>query len=168
MIASVILLLHLIGLIPLEAAVNFLYLTGALLIIAEIFVTSFGVLFLNALMALFIAYSLQTGDNGVFGIPVDWPFLFGVAFIEVGVIVVTTIIYIRHKKIRPSTGTEGMIGAKATVIRWDGAKGSVRVHGEEWKAELSDKKAEPLQADDTVSVDKVDGLVLSVSAAPEE
>lgn len=163
MIASFILLLHLWGVIPAESAMSFLYLTGVLLILAEIFVTSFGVVALNGIIALFIAYSLQTGNNTVLGLEVDWPFLFGVASIEFLLILITGGIYLHYRKKKVTTGTESMVGADAQVVSWSGKKGIVRIQGESWKA-LSDTDLN-LNADDKVRVQSIDGLVLTVTIA---
>lgn len=163
MIATLILLLHLAGVIPAGEAINFLYLSGALMLIAELFITSMGMLALNGCIALFIAYALQTGDNAVFGIPVDWPFLFGVAALELVLIGVSAAIYLhyRHKKV--TTGTESMVGETGEIIEWNETSGRVRVQGEPWKA--VSETILPLTPADKIRVKAVDGLVVTIEKA---
>ncbi len=160
MIASLILALHLLGFMSASSASTFLYITGALLIISEFFVASFGIIALNGLLALFVAYSMQTGDNTVLGVPIDWSLLFGIAFIELAIIVFAVMIIQRIRKKKVTTGIEGMIGQKAVVIEWKGQKGRVRIQGEIWAAK-SEKELE-LSKDEEVSVISVEDLVLTI------
>lgn len=160
MIATVILLLHLMGFIPAEDAVHFLALAGILLIISEIFVVSFGVIALNGLISLFIAYALYSGQNTVGGIPIDWPFLFGIAFVEILLIIITVMIYLHYRNKKITTGIESMVGARAEVVSWDGQKGSVRIQGENWQAR-SPQKLE-LRQGDPVEISEIDNLTLVI------
>lgn len=158
MIATLILLMHLTGFIPASEAINFLYISGALMIAAELFVTSMGMLALNGLIALFIAYALQTGNNQVLGVPIDWPFLFGVAALEIGLIALTSAVYLHYRNKKVTTGTESMIGTTAEVLEWKGSTGRVLAQGEPWKAasEAAFKKG------DIVKIAAVEGLVLKI------
>ena len=86
MIASIILALYLLGVITAKNAYIFLYATGVMLIIGEFFVGSFGIIAFNGLIALFVASAIQTDEIMLFGLPVDWSLLFGIAFVEAAVI----------------------------------------------------------------------------------
>jgi len=158
MIASFILILHLLGFMEAEAASNFLFIVGALLIASEFFVPSFGVLTLNALIALFVGYVLRGGDMAVFGIPVDWSLFFGVAVIELGLIVAIVMIYLRFKNRVATTGLESMVGEEARVLEWRGSAGRVRAQSEVWNARSDDA----LQAGDTGEVVRADKLELFI------
>ncbi|MCD8520181.1 MAG: hypothetical protein LRY36_01330 [Alphaproteobacteria bacterium] len=159
MIATLILFLHLLGYIPADEAINFLYICGALLLIGEIFVTSMGMLAVNGAIALFIAYALQTGDHSVLGLTIDWSFLFGVAALEIILLVIAVMIYLHYRKKKVTTGTESMVGDSAEVIEWKDGKGRVTAQGEPWKA-VGD---EPLKKGDRVKILAVEGLVLKVT-----
>lgn len=163
MIATLILLLHLAGVIPAGEAINFLYISGVLMLIAEVFVTSLGMLALNGCIAIFIAYALQTGDNAILGVPLDWPFLFGVATLELVLIGVTAALYLhyRHKKV--TTGTESMVGETGEVVEWHETKGRVRVQGEVWKA--ASETALSLNTEAKIRVKAVEGLVVIIEKA---
>lgn len=161
MLASIILLLHFLGWITPESAIASLYVTGALLLIAEIGVVSFGLLALNGFLALYAANTLQTGVGFFFGLVPGWPFLFGIAFVELLIIIGVVGVYIWIRNIKNTTGTESMIGQKATILDWDGKKGRVRFEGEIWKAQ-SDREME-LSPDDKVNVAAVNKLDLTVT-----
>jgi membrane-bound serine protease (ClpP class) len=143
-------------------ASTFLYICGGLLLIAEVAVVSFGVLALNGLIALFAAYAIQTGDNLVLGVPIDWSFLFGIAFIEGLIIVAGIYIILKHRNKKPTTGSEGLIGEKAVVVEWDGKEGRVRIQGEIWAAQSN--KPLQLSEKDKVTVTKMETLILTIEA----
>jgi len=160
MIATLILALHLLGLISQPDMVTFLYITGALLLIGEIFATTFGVVALNGLIALFIAYAAQSGDNMILGVPVDWGVLFGVAFIELVILIASIVIILHYRRKKVTTGVESLIGEQASVVDWQETKGRVRVQGETWKAESDTPLT--LAADDKVTIESIENLIIKV------
>ncbi len=161
MIASLIIALHLMGVITIESATTSLYVAGALLIIAEIGIISFGLLFMNGVLAIYAGYALQAGQDLIFGIPIGWSVLFGIAFIEISVISIVVIVHLRLKNIKQVTGTESMIGEQATILDWDGTRGTVRYEGEIWKAKSStDINLDP---DDVVTISAVRKLNLTIT-----
>ena len=160
MIASLIIALHLLGFVTLTSAITSLYITGCLLIIAEFAVVSFGVIAFNGLLALYAGYSLQVGHDLIFGVPVGWDVLFGIAFVELFMLMSVIAIHVWLRKIKTSTGTEAMIGQKATIAEWDGQKGSVHFEGENWKA--SSKHEMDLNAGDDVVIESINKLELIV------
>ena len=162
MIASLIVALHLFGYVTLGSAITSLYIAGVLLIIAELGVVSFGLVAFNGLLALYAGYALQTGQDLVFGVAVGWNTLFGIALVEIFIIAVVIMVYRWIRNIRNTTGTEAMIGQKATVIDWDSKEGSVRFEGEIWTARA--KSAIDLKADDIVTIEAVNKLNLTVTA----
>lgn len=161
MIASLIIALHLMGVITIESATTSLYVAGALLIIAEIGIVSFGLLFINGALAIYAGYALHMGRDLIFGIPIGWSVLFGIAFIEISVISIVIIVHLRLKNMKQVTGTESMIGEQATIIDWDGTQGSVRYEGEIWKAKSSTDIN--LNPDDAVTVSAVNKLDLTIT-----
>jgi len=158
MIASLILIFHLLGVMDAEAASNFLLLTGVLLLFSEFFVPSFGMITLNGVIALFVGYVLRTGDSVVWGIPIDWSLFFGVAVIELGLIAAIVVIYMRFRNRVATTGSESMVGEEAEVLEWSGKKGRVRAQSEIWNA----RGDENFQAGDTAIVEDVKQLKLFI------
>lgn len=162
MIASLIILLHLSGIIPLGSAITSLYIAGALLLIAEIGIVSFGLLALNGIIALYAGYTLQVGSDLVFGIPIGWQVLFGIAFVEVFIIGVVVAVHMWLRSQKTTTGIEGMIGQKATILDWNGQKGNVRFEGEIWNA--SSTAEMDLSKDDEVTIHSVGRNQLTITA----
>lgn len=60
------------------------------------------------------------------------------------------------RRYRVATGAEGMIGERAVVIATDGSEGTVRVHGEIWKARFGSTRA----VGDEVAVVEINGLTV--------
>ena len=67
----------------------------------------------------------------------------------------------RAWKLPVGSGREGMIGAAAKVLDWDGTEGRVRVRSETWRA----RAAQTFAAGEEVRVTAMDGLVLRVGPA---
>lgn len=162
MIASIVLFIHFLGFMSVENTVACLYVTAALLIVAEIGVVSFGLLAINGLLAFYAAYTLQTGAELLFGLTPGWPFLFGVAFVELIIIVAVVSVHIWIRKQKTTTGTEGMIGQTAVILDWMGTKGRVRFEGEIWNAKSAHEME--LSPDDEVQVSSVNKLDLTITA----
>ncbi len=162
MIASLILLLYLTGTITIESAMSSLYIAGALLIIAELGIVSFGLIAFNGLLAIYAAYALQTGSDLIFGVPVGISTLFGIAFVEIIIIGAIIFVYVWLRKQKAITGKQAMIGEKATVIEWDGTSGSVNFEGEIWKARSKNKIE--LSEGDNVTIKSIDKLELTITA----
>ena len=161
MIASLIVLLYLTGTISQSSAITSLYIAGILLIIAEVGIVSMGMIALNGLIALYAAYTLQSGNDMIFGMTVGWPVLFGIALVEAIIIVTIIAVHIRLRKTKSASGTESMIGDKATVIEWGGTKGSVRYDGEIWKAHSEAELS--VEPNDQVTIEDVNKLDLTVT-----
>ncbi|MEZ5919109.1 MAG: NfeD family protein [Alphaproteobacteria bacterium] len=161
MIASLILALHLLDFIPAGEAATFLFICGAALIVAEIALPS-GIAAFNGVLALLVGYALKAGPDSVFGLEVGWGVFFGIAFVEIFILIASVILILRHRRRKATTGAEGMIGQKAAIVEWDGKQGRVRIQGEIWKAE-SDTLLE-LAEGEKVTISSINDLVLRVSS----
>ncbi len=161
MLASFIVLLYLAGYIKISGAITSLYVAGALLIIAELGIVSFGMIAFNGLIALYAAYTLQTGSDILFGLSIGWPVLFGIALVESFIIASILAIHIRLRKTKNASGIESMIGDSAIVIEWQGKKGNVRYDGEIWKARSENDLT--LDANEKVIIQKVNKLELIIT-----
>ncbi len=161
MIASLITAMYLIGLISQDSAITSLYVAGILLIIAELGVVSFGLIAVNGLLALYAGYAIHSGNDLLFGITMGWPILFGIAFVEFSIIASVVSVHLWLRRRKATTGKEGMIGTKATILKWNGKKGSVNIDGEIWNA--SSEKEMDLNPDDEVTVKSVDKLDITIT-----
>jgi membrane-bound serine protease (ClpP class) len=160
MIATLISALFLMGLISPENAWAFLYITGFLLIIGELVIGGHGLLVFNSLLAFFAGYTIHAGRSVLMNTPFDWELLFGIAFVELLLLLAFIVVTIRYRRIKASTGSETMIGQKAVVQNWSGKNGTVLIEGENWKAEA--EQALELEKNETVTVTAIDGLTLKV------
>lgn len=166
MIASIILGLNLAGIVSLTDSIIFLYLCGALFVIADLFVISLGLLAFNGLLAMYVAYVLQSGNNMVMGIPIDWPFVFGVSFVEAALLIAALYLFIKARNKPVTTGIESMVGEDAVVVSWKDREGKIRFQGETWKATSSEPIA--CEAGDFVVIESVDNLNVTVKEKSEE
>jgi membrane-bound serine protease (ClpP class) len=137
---------------------------GIILMIAEVFVPSFGVLGIGGLAA-FVIGSIILMDTGVpgFGIP---PGLIG-SIAAVGGAAVMGIIWVavRSRRAPVVSGRENMIGSIALATDDFQDRGHVRARGELWNAE----SRTPVTRGQTLRVIDMQGLVLTVEPCdPEE
>lgn len=134
--------------------------TGIALLVAELFVTSFGVLFASGVACLAI------GGYLLFDVPEEMdvavPF-WSVVFPAVAVIAIFGAIIVfgvGRSMLRPAaTGAEGLVGELGVVEDEIRERGRVRVRGEYWTA-ASDK---PISKGERVRVVAVEHLVLRVA-----
>jgi membrane-bound serine protease (ClpP class) len=141
-----------------------LLLIGAGLLVAEAFVTSFGVLFLGGLACLLIGGSMLFDRPDLSDLSVDFwrvlvPAVLGVGLCG-GLLVLAIGRVVRRAQ---TTGVEelvGMIGVAETRLD---PSGTVLIHGEYWRADAS----EPIEARERVETVAVDGLRLRVRRAPK-
>jgi len=141
-----------LGLVLLAAGIGFF--------IAEIFITSFGVLFALGVVC-FLA-----GGSMLFHMPEEsdlnvnfWEVLVpAVAAVSVfGFVVVTAI---GKTLASPQVaGVEEILGMRARAVTVLDPEGTVFVHGENWMARASDG---PIEADASVEITEMNGLVLTV------
>jgi membrane-bound serine protease (ClpP class) len=141
-----------------------LLLLGAGLVIAEGFVSSFGVLFLVGLGCLLVGGTMLFDRPDLSDLSVDfWRVLVPVVvgFAVCGGLLVFAIGRVSQRA--QVAGVEqlvGMIGVASTRLA---PSGTVFVHGEYWNADA----AEPVEANERVELLAVDGLRLRVRRAPE-
>ena len=150
MIASIILILYFMNLVSLEVAVACLYTTGVILLIAEFAVVSLGLLSLNALLALYAGFALQTGNTMIMGVEVGWSMVFAIAFLEIALIVIGIWLW-----------RNAMIGKKAAVVEWKGKSGRISYEGEVWKA-VSDRDLD-LNIGEAVTIKTIEKLTIVVT-----
>jgi membrane-bound serine protease (ClpP class) len=143
--------------LPVNYAGVALALLGVALLSAEAFVPSFGILGLAGIAAL-VAGSILLMDGDVPGFTVAWGLIAGVAAAS-GILFTTVLtLAVRSRRKAVVSGREGMIGAAGPVVHWSGHEGSVRVHGEVWRA----RARRALHPGQRIQVSEVDGLTLVV------
>lgn len=158
---SLLLGLYALQLLPVNYAGLALTLLGIALIVAETFLPSFGVLGFGGIVA-FVIGSVILFDTDAPGFGISWWLIGTVAAMGSGIMLMTVLMLARSRRMAVVSGPEEMIGSRGTVVDWSGGAGSVRVHGELWRA----RSRSPLQPGQPVRVVQVDGLTLDVEPQP--
>jgi membrane-bound serine protease (ClpP class) len=140
-----------------------LVLLGAGLLVAEVFVTSFGLLFAGGLACLLIGGALMFDRPDLSDLSIDFWRVLVPAVAALGLCVGFLILAVGRVVRRAQTaGVDemvGMIGVASTRID---PSGTVFVRGEYWQADAD----EPIEANERVEALRVEGLRLRVRRAP--
>jgi membrane-bound serine protease (ClpP class) len=156
-VISFIIFLMAVRVLPVNFIGVVLIVLAVVLFILELKFTSYG-LFTVAGLISFVVGSMILFDNPLPGFSIPWPTIIGVgAFVLLFVFVLIRLALLAHKG-KVVTGAEGMIGEKGIVLRSIGDRAQVQVHGEIWNA----KSETPIAKGDSVTVERVDGMVLIV------
>jgi membrane-bound serine protease (ClpP class) len=134
-----------------------LLLLGAALMVAEVFIGSFGVLGVGGVVA-FVVGGLMLFDPEDVGFGVPLPLLLGIALTSALVIIVVGGLAMRSRRRPVVSGRESLVGSAGTVTLVDGGETWALVEGERWRVR-SDAALEP---GDRVRVTGMDGLTLLV------
>ena len=154
---SLILGLYALSVLPTNAAGILLILFALVLLVLEVYVTSFGMLGVGALVALFMGSTiLFDPSQGMAGLPLSLILstIVPIAAILGGCLYVIT----RAQRARPVSGAQAMVGEVAVVRSWGDGHGAVFIRGELWKADCDALLDEAQE----VRVVAVDGLRLKV------
>lgn len=131
---------------------------GIAFMVAETFVPAFGILGIGGVVA-FVVGSIMLMDTDVPGFSISWPVIAAVGGVSASLFLISLILLARARKRPVVSGAEEMIGLTGEVIAWSGTTGTIRTHGEVWRA----SSASPLQPGQWVTVTNMDGLVLTVT-----
>lgn len=130
---SILLALYAFQILPVNYAGLALIVLGVILIIAEVFAPSFGVLGIGGVIAL-VSGSVILMDSDIPGYEISRNLIFSVAILSSAMIVGIVYFAIRARSQPIVSGHEQMIGMTG-VARGDiDTKGTVFVHGELWQA----------------------------------
>lgn len=147
-----------INLIPINMVGLLLIALGIGLLVAEVFVSSYGLLAVAGIVALIGGMRLLFDTDKVQGLSVSLSLIIALAAILGGIVFfVGRLIFKDHKR-KAVVGIEGIIGKSAKVIYWKDDKGQVDVRGEIWSA----TSKTPHHKGDTVTILSVEGLMLTV------
>ena len=124
---------------------------AVILFLLEIKIPSFGVLSIGGVISL-IAGSVMLFDSNLPFLHLSWQVIFGVVVITTLFFVFLVGLVVRAYRKKPTTGVEGMAGEIGEVYKTLNPQGTIKVHGEFWKA-VSDSpvkkggRVEVLEAD---------------------
>jgi membrane-bound serine protease (ClpP class) len=143
--------------LPVNYAGILLIALALILFILEMKVTSYGLLSIGGIIALFLG-SLMLFQGPGPEMRLSWRVLIPTVVVVSGFFVVVAGLVFRSQISKPQTGDKGLIGEVGVVRERLAPGGKVFVHGELWNAEAS----EPIEVGVKVRVIGVDRLVLRV------
>lgn len=143
--------------IPVSGAGVLLIVLAVALFVAEVKVTSYGLLTLAGLVAMILG-AMMLVDSPVPELRVDpWallPVILVFAAFSVGLVRLV----LQAQKRRAQTGSEGLVAQRGQAVSELAPEGWVLVQGESWRARAS----EPVAAGEAIVVESVEGLLLRV------
>lgn len=143
--------------LPVNYAGVLLILLAIVLFIAEIKVTSYGVLSLGAIVSLLLG-SLMLIESPDPALRVSWFVILPMVATTAAFFLFAVSFALRAQFRQPTTGQEGLIGKRAKVVTPIRPEGKVFVHGEYWNAEGE----EAFEKGETVEIVGISELTLKV------
>jgi membrane-bound serine protease (ClpP class) len=144
-----------------------LMITGAVLLVAEAHVVSYGALGVAGILALVAGAVLAVSAAGG-SVAVALALAVPAALVTVALMLVAGRKALALRRRRPQGGSTGLIGRVGVVRRAPAPVGDVLVGGELWRARCSWVDGEPaLREGEHVVVEQVHGLTLAVRRAEE-
>ena len=157
-IVAILLFLFGINIIPLNYLALILILGGVFLIIAEIFIPSFGLLTVSAIICLIFGMRLLFDKEGNLDIQVSLTIIFFIIFLILIFAFIVGRLLIKDFRKKPETGMEKLLGMNAEVKVWVDSHGKVFLNGEFWDAFSDDS----ITVGDVVKVKDYKNMVLYV------
>lgn len=159
---SLILGLFALSVLPFNIAGLALIGLGLLLVLAEAFSPSFGILGIGGTAAIVVG-GVFLFDSDVPGLEPSIPILAAVAVASLAfTALVARLGYVSHRR-KVTTGAHDMLNATARVQDWQDTQGHVFLLGERWNARAD----QTFTKGDTVIVTKIEGLTLHVAPKPD-
>ncbi len=128
-----------------------------ILFIAEIKVTSYGLLTLGGIISIVLGSLILFASPYEF-MRVSLPIVFSFMVATLAIAVFLISIAVRSQRRTIKTGIEGLLGEIGEVKSWNGKTGKIFVHGEIWNAQSTT----PLEPGTKVKIISSDGLKLKV------
>lgn len=145
--------------------INFLgfavILLGIAMLIAEIFVTSFGILAAGGIFCLLFGLRMLFDRSESMGLGVSLWVMILIAGIILAIVLTIGRLLLKDFVRKPASGMDTMVGKHAKVIDWKGESGRVTIYGEIWNAHADQE----LEVDDDVIVESFKDMALSVKKA---
>jgi membrane-bound serine protease (ClpP class) len=150
-------------LLPVNYAGLALLLIGIAFMVAEVWVTTHGVLAVGGLVA-FVIGSVMLIDTDVPQFEIPYALIGGVAAASAAFVFLVVGMLLRSRRRPVVSGREELVGAPGEALEDIAAEGWARVHGERWRV----RSSAPLKRGQALRVAAIDGLVLEVTRAPED
>jgi len=153
---SLILFLFAIQVVPVNYTGLLLIILAIILFIAEIKITSYGILSIGGVVSMIIGSIMLFED-----VMVSLTLMLPIIFLVSGFFIVVSNLAFRAYRDKPKGGMEGLLGEVGIVKEAIDPEGMVFVHGELWRAISKDN----IESNQKVEVEGIQGLVLKVRKA---
>jgi membrane-bound serine protease (ClpP class) len=157
---SLILAFYSLQSLPVNYAGALLVILGAVFLLLEISVTSYGLLALGGLAAMTLGGLLLIKSDAPY-LQVSLSFLLPTVLMMGGLIATIAWTAVKSNRRRPVTGTEGMIGSIGIAKTDLNPRGQITVQGEIWEA----VSRTPIRQGEAAEVMSVEGLTVKVAPA---
>jgi membrane-bound serine protease (ClpP class) len=157
---SLILAFYSLQSLPVNYAGALLVILGAVFLLLEISVTSYGLLALGGLAAMTLGGLLLIKSDAPY-LQVSLSFLLPTVLMMGGLIATIAWTAVKSNRRRPVTGTEGMIGSIGIAKTDLNPRGQITVQGEIWEA----VSRTPIRQGEAAEVMSVEGLTVQVAPA---
>jgi len=147
--------------LPVNYAGILLILLAIILFIAEVKVTSYGVLTLGGIISMTLG-SVMLFESPAPYLRVSWYIIVPTVLVTAGFFVFALSFALKAQLQRPVTGKEGLLGMRGEAVTALKPNGKVFVHGEYWNAVSGGE----IEAGETIEVTGISGLVLKVKRSP--
>ncbi|MFV1950417.1 MAG: nodulation protein NfeD [Nitrospinota bacterium] len=154
---SLILAFYAFQTLPINYAGLALILLGLILFIAEIKVTSYGLLTVGGIISMVLG-SLMLMDTDAPYLRISWSVILPTVLATASFSVLILGLVVKSHRTRPVSGMDGLIGAEGIARTEIAPGGDIFIHGEIWKAESEDT----IKKGDKIVVDKINGLKVRV------
>lgn len=151
-----------LNMLPINYAGIGLLILGIGMMVAEAFVSSFGILGIGGLL-IFGVGSVFLFDTGIPGFSLSPTVIVVVSLASLGLMVLMATAAVRAHRRRVVSGDATLVDTVGKVLQWSGKRGLVQIHGETWQA----VSEHPLSPSTAVRVIRRDGLVLTVAPQPD-
>jgi len=155
---SLLLALYAFHMLPVNWAGVALLALGVVLMISELFVSSFGALGVGGFIA-FVVGGLMLFDVDHPIIDVGWPFVLGLALASAAATAAFGTFALKTRRRPIVSGREELLGAAGIVTVIEEGSAWAEIHGERWRV----RSTAPLVVGERVRVTGIDGLTLEVT-----
>ncbi|MBI5463326.1 MAG: nodulation protein NfeD [Ignavibacteriales bacterium] len=164
-VISIILAFYSMHTLPINYAGVALIVFAIILFVLEIKIVSHGLLALGGILSLVLgAMMLIRPESELEFIAISWTVIITSAGLTAFFFLFVIGLGLRAQRLQPSTGIEGLVGQVAEAATKLDPTGTVRVHGELWKAESTTGM---VRAGSKVTIHSIENLTLKVQQKPK-
>lgn len=151
-----------LNMIPFNYAGLLLIVLGISFMVAEVFISGFGILGIGGVVAFGFG-SLLLFDTDALGSDISLSLIIAFSLVSLAFFILVMRFFVKSRSKKVVTGAEEMFGAAAEVIESNESGYLVRCHGETWSARSKEK----LTVGQRVQVVELSGLILKIKAIEE-